>query len=406
MTGPGGRHLPHPDVHYPGKSHESLKAMTDPADAGAVQGVADGWLQLGVQLSQAGIVLQQAVFGSEAEWTGPAADAMRRQLSQVAEWSMTSGANFTEASKAITKQAESAGEAKSAMPEPVPYDPKQMFSDAAPNPFKMAALAWEIPQQYDKHQAAHAEAAEVVARRDVSMIAAAASVPPFEPPPTLEGGGGTGDDPDAGMGDRRNHDRGSWTGDLGGSSNTGTSSGLGTGQSSSGVTGQVGPGSSTGTYPGGTSASGWVPPTTSGGQNGPYPGGPGPGTGGSNNNFGNTFLPGGGRGYGPGDPRGGGGSAGGRGGGAGSGAGHGNGPGSGGRAGAGAFGADAASRGAGAGGAGGGRGGAAGMGGGAGGGRGQGGVDEEHTRASFLQEADPDALFGTDEITAPPVIGG
>ncbi|HEX4226555.1 MAG TPA: hypothetical protein VHZ97_29595 [Pseudonocardiaceae bacterium] len=31
--------------------------------------------------------------------------------------------------------------------------------------------------------------------------------------------------------------------------------------------------------------------------------------------------------------------------------------------------------------------------------------DEEHTTASFLQEADPDALFGTDEVTAPPVIG-
>ncbi len=43
-----------------------------------------------------------------------------------------------------------------------------------------------------------------------------------------------------------------------------------------------------------------------------------------------------------------------------------------------------------------------GMGGGA---RGQGGEDEEHTRASFLQEDDPEAIFGTDEVTAPPVIG-
>ncbi|SDH90672.1 PPE family protein [Actinokineospora alba] len=395
-------------MHYAGQSHESLKGMTDPADAGAVQEVADGWQQLGTQLNQAGILLQQAVFGSEAGWTGPAADAMRHRLSQVAEWSVKSGDNFTEASKAITRQAESAGDAKNAMPEPVPYDPKQMFSDAAPNPFKMAALTWEIPQQYDKHQAAHAEAAEVVAHRDVSMIAAAASVPPFAPPPTLEGGGGTGEDADSGMGDRRNHDRGSWTGDLGGSATTGTS-GVGTGQGSSGVAGQGGPGNSTG-----TTASGWVPPTTNGGgPNGPYPGVPGPGQGGPNN-AGNNFFPGGG-GYGPGDPRGGGprggggggsGSTGGRGGGAGSGAGNGGGPGSGARAGAGAFGADAGSRGGGAGGAGGGRGGAAGMGGGGGGGRGQGGEDEEHTRASFLQEADPDALFGSDEITAPPVIGG
>jgi hypothetical protein len=48
-----------------------------------------------------------------------------------------------------------------------------------------------------------------------------------------------------------------------------------------------------------------------------------------------------------------------------------------------------------------------GMGGGVGAGaRGQGGEDEEHTRASFLQEDDPEAIFGTDQVTAPPVIGG
>ncbi|AXB45558.1 PPE domain-containing protein [Amycolatopsis albispora] len=44
-------------------------------------------------------------------------------------------------------------------------------------------------------------------------------------------------------------------------------------------------------------------------------------------------------------------------------------------------------------------------GGGGGGGRGQGGEDAEHRRASYLEEADPDAIFGTDERTAPPVIG-
>lgn len=55
-------------------------------------------------------------------------------------------------------------------------------------------------------------------------------------------------------------------------------------------------------------------------------------------------------------------------------------------------------------GAGGGRGGMGGMA-GAGGGKGQGGEDKEHKRADFLQENDPESLFGTDEKTAPPVIG-
>jgi hypothetical protein len=31
--------------------------------------------------------------------------------------------------------------------------------------------------------------------------------------------------------------------------------------------------------------------------------------------------------------------------------------------------------------------------------------DGEHQRPSYLVEGDPDAVFGTDEMTAPPVIG-
>jgi hypothetical protein len=53
----------------------------------------------------------------------------------------------------------------------------------------------------------------------------------------------------------------------------------------------------------------------------------------------------------------------------------------------------------------GGRGGGGAFGGAPMGGRGQGEDDDEHQRASFLVEGDPDAVFGTDEMTAPPVIG-
>ncbi|OXM72178.1 MULTISPECIES: hypothetical protein [Amycolatopsis] len=48
---------------------------------------------------------------------------------------------------------------------------------------------------------------------------------------------------------------------------------------------------------------------------------------------------------------------------------------------------------------------ASGMGGGMGAGGAQGAEDEEHTRASFLVEADPDEAFGANVATAPPVIG-
>ncbi|MEY7971502.1 hypothetical protein AB8O38_05820, partial [Saccharomonospora xinjiangensis] len=53
----------------------------------------------------------------------------------------------------------------------------------------------------------------------------------------------------------------------------------------------------------------------------------------------------------------------------------------------------------------GGMGGGAPMGGGAGAGKGQGGEDSDHQRPTYLVEADPDDVFGTNERTAPPVIG-
>ncbi|GAB2744164.1 hypothetical protein [Amycolatopsis magusensis] len=160
--------------------------------------------------------------------------------------------------------------------------------------------------------------------------------------------------------------------------------------------------------PVGTTPSGYQPPPSSKPSKpswpglpgiGPGGGGFGPRGGGAGGDFGaGAFGPGGGI------P-----SAGVGGGGSGGGGGASGAPGAGGRAGAGlpggvggpgapggAQGGPAARGGAGSG---------MGGGGGGGGGRGQGGEDGEHRRASYLEEADPDAIFGTDERTAPPVIG-
>jgi hypothetical protein len=176
--------------------------------------------------------------------------------------------------------------------------------------------------------------------------------------------------------------------------------------------------------PGQTDPGGFVPTPTGP----PGPGGtPGPGGGGGSSGpgFGPGFVPA----TGFGSPGGGGSSGGGSGAGTGTGGGRGSSGGAGGRAGFGSGGGGAASEeggragarpgtgGLAAGGAAaaeaaaargaagaGGRGAAGGMPMGAGG-RGKGDEDTEHKRPSFLVEADPDETFGTDEVTAPPVIG-
>ncbi|MFC4855079.1 hypothetical protein [Actinophytocola glycyrrhizae] len=163
------------------------------------------------------------------------------------------------------------------------------------------------------------------------------------------------------------------------------------------------------------------PPGPNPGQNPNQPGMPGmlppPGFGpngdgrGDGRGGGRGFGPGGGRGFGPGGGGGGmggpgsGGSGGPGSGGGARGLGSGFGPGAGGAAAAGEGSAARGGMGGPGGGAAGGRGA---MGGGMGGGgrRGEGDDDTEHERPSFLVEPDPHDTFGTDEVTAPPVIGG
>ncbi|GLZ42498.1 PPE domain-containing protein [Actinokineospora sp. NBRC 105648] len=444
MTRPGWRHVPRPNVNYQAHDHDALKAMTDPADVGTAQKVADEWKNLGAELRQAGIAIQEAVVGSEASWTGPAGDAMRSRLREVAEWSVQSGKHFSAASTAISGQVDAAEFAQTTMPKPVPYDPGQMYRDAFPNPFKMVALTWEIPQRYAEHTAAHQEAVRVVERRDLLMTASAAAVPAFSAPPELPDGTTEPPDRDSVEG------RGQWgvtnshggrdgyprpstkPGDqVGGSSDRTGGGGRDGGSGGSerpGPTGTQPPGGGPGgpSGPGnpgrpgnpggpdaGTNPDRFAPPSGGGLPTGPdlvngvRPGPVDASTGGHPNGLSGGFTPGG---YDPGAAARSGGLSGrgGAGGGASGGAGgaHGSGErGGAARTGVGTPAAEAAAGRAGSGPAGG-RSGAMGMGGAGAGTRGQGEEDDEHTRAAYLLEADPDSIFGTDERTVPPVIGG
>lgn len=203
-----------------------------------------------------------------------------------------------------------------------------------------------------------------------------------------------------------------------------TPGGNGTGTNPSGNT-PTNPGGRTNPPGGSTNPPGGNTPTNPSGNRPPVgippgglPGGRPPGgQGGDSNQPLPGMLPppgygpngGGGSGFGP---RGGGGGGGFGPGGSGSGGGSGPGARGAGGFGPGAGGAAAAAEGAAARGLGAGAGGRGGMGpmggmGGMGGGgnRGQGEDDSEHERPSFLVEPDPHDTFGTDEVTAPPVIG-
>ncbi|MPZ82025.1 MAG: hypothetical protein GEV28_17185 [Actinophytocola sp.] len=413
MTGQGGRQVPPAESNHAAFDHEQLKKWTDDADTGTSQAFADEWTRTGTVLMDAADSLKRASMGTEAGWTGDAAEAMRQRLGLIAGWSGGTGSQISAAGQTIARQSEAADAARRAMPEPVSYKPADIIRDAPGNGLMALVQLPELMyQRYQESNAAHEEAVRVVAERDQTMSTAAGEVSVFQAPPSLDGSD------DAGYidsGDGSDGAPGS-DGPEPGGPRSGEPGGFGGGPGSGGDSGAPrtsappGGGPPGGGPPVGGSGSPGITTPDSFAPREPAPVGGGP------TGFGSSQPPGVPPGFGPmgGGPGGFGGGAGGSGGGSGGGV-RGGSPGGG--AGAGQPGAGpggrglpgvapgpaaakaAAMRGAAAG-----RGGAP-MSGMPMGGAGRRDEDAEHQRPEFLQEPDPDGIFDTDVLTAPPVIG-
>lgn len=445
-------------ANYMATPHPQLKTMvTEDVDPDSVGETGDLWISAGNAMTRFQSGVAAAINNSEADWQGSAGNAARTFMAQVGNWVGEAGQSAQLAGTQTNLQASALAEAKRSMPEPVDFDVDAANADlqSETNPFELIRKLNDYQAQYDAQQAAHERAATVVGTYD-SNLSGASTMPAFGPPPTLSASSiGESSVENSRVGTTNtntpgtNNPSGTYTPPSSNDPNGpgGTPDIPNTPPDSTGPNGPGGPGGP-GVVPGGPYLPGGPnTPNLPGSPNGPGGGGTtpsgdlpglpglpgpgqfpvGPGPGGGGNQIGqNPYVPplpvgglpgpnGGGdygRGGGPGSGRYGGGPGGNGFGGPGSGAGGGQGaagrgPGVGGLgAGAGAMGEGAPVRGGAAGAVG--RGGVGGgMAGGplGGGRRGDGEDDDEHKRPSFLVEGDPDAVFGTDQMTAPPVIG-
>jgi hypothetical protein len=435
-----------PNTHYMSYEHDALQTMVkDKVSPGVSQDMSDDWISLGNEMVEHQGFFVEAIGKSESEWRGTSGDKARQFIADVANYIGKAGQSAQLAGKQESLHSQALSSATNSMPEPIPFNVDQANADlkSTTDPFSYITKYTSYMVTYQRSQAAHQEAADVVTAYDTSL-SGASTMPAFDKPPQMAGstppnppggvdepGGSGGKEPGSGGTGGGSITGGGGTGGAGTGGGTGGGAGIGGGGGrlpGGGGSGGGGAGGGSG-IGGGGSGSGGRPGIGTPGQgfDPSLGGGPNPGGGGFNNNNPN-FSGGGpmpmgpmGGGFGGDETRrgggGGGGGAGGGRGGFGSGAG-GGGVGAGGAgAGRGGFGpgagvgglaAEQAAMGrtgtaAGLGGRG-----AAGMGGmgGMGAGRGQGGEDEEHERPSYLVEPDPDSTFGTDEMTAPPVIGG
>jgi hypothetical protein len=400
-------------AHYQGISHQDLyKSVTQGVDPAGVTGISDTWLRIGNGLANLQSTVAQSIASSQVTWTGNAAEQARQSIATLGNQSGHAGQSAQLAGVLTAQQSEALSTAKNTVPEP----PRTPFSAAAAqqqlqtisDPVAFAKQAASDHATAVAQQASHKLAAHVVQQYDQTVSQTSASMPAFAPAPPVARPGqhvpvstpertGPGGGPAGG-------------GPTGPGSITNGNSTHGSHTSVGHTTGSVTPTFPTVDPDQHTSTAGFVPPesTTGGptfGSVGPLGtgvgtgGGPGS-TGGLPGEFGlGGFGAGGGGGFAAGGSGGLGGSgAGGRFGAGGSGGSDASGAGAG-RAGVGGAGAAAAEE-AGTGGSAGSRG-MGGMGAGRGA-KGQG--DAEHKRPDWLLEND-EGIFGTDELTAPPVIG-
>ncbi|WP_199430815.1 hypothetical protein [Qaidamihabitans albus] len=427
------------NADYQGHDHASLtRYVTEDLEPAQVTEASDAYHKLHLAFEEFSKELSSAVSRSRNEWEGDAANSAHGYFSSLTTWADGNSQNAQLASEVMFQQAEAGSTVKNRMPEEIPFNWETEMKKWGSNPLDIVDNINNTMETHRASQEAHAQAASVMTQYDNDLYTAASKQPVFaEPPKFGEGDGRAGivggpmPGPAAPAGNGGTDASGYVGGGVPGGSvpggggsgsipgGVGSVPGGGGSVPGGGGSGGVAPvptplpagrGTGSGSLPGdsGTRPSGYRPPTT-GVPRGSSPGGQGPmgmgampmggmaAAGGAGGGSGGDYSSKMGRGmggFGPGGSAGAGG-AGTPGAGTGSGAAK---PGGVGGVGPGAAGGAGAAAAAGRGGMG------AGMG-GAGRGGAQGGGDEEHQRPTYLVEGDPDEVFGTDQRTAPPVIG-
>ena len=404
-----------PAHNYLSFPHPALRSMVNTgADAGSVGQVGDTWIEIGNDLTGFQSDISSALARSETTWTGPAAEQARQSVAGLGNKVAGTGQAAQLTGIATHQQSQAVADARNHMPEvpAVSYNPQtsQQQAQTTTDPIAHALLPTQDAAAASAQTQAHQQAAHVVQTLDTTLAQSSANMPSYSSTTASKvvRTSTSGSSPSAAATGTAHYSRNTAPHSTAGQGDTpGSSSAPGNSDTPTNLghtaPSQAGSGLSTpSSFPiSGSQGNGWVSSPSAG------PGGTS--SGGATGGGGGLGVVGyGGPSY---DGLDGGPSDGGRIGGydsgsSGVGSQRSGGAGSGGsRSGVGS-GAAAAEEEAMSRGAAGARG-ASGMSGmGAGARKGNGGEDTEHERPSYLVEPDPDSIFGADQRTIKPVIGG
>lgn len=178
---------PTPTANYPAYEHvEMQRQVTEEFDPALAGRIADEWKAIGATLTELAVDFTVIVNGSEAGWTGSAAEGARAALAKVGEFSDLTGDHFTATGAALQAQTNVAAEAKARMPKPVEFNPGQMLLEGMGGGIVgVAALPVTMPLRWAESEGAKAQAVQVMRDRDEGMRSATSSMPGFDEVPSV-----------------------------------------------------------------------------------------------------------------------------------------------------------------------------------------------------------------------------
>lgn len=188
LTGTGNwAAVPHEELYA------SVHTNNNPAEAYALS---REWTQLGNMMAENSRVMDATIRGTEAGWTGPAAEVARQATLKLATWGGDAAQTSQYMGTRIADQGLAAERAKAAMPEPVTFDYEGMLRQG----FASGGLAGLVQAAQDvqvasaQAQTAHLQAAQVMADMEAQSKSVDETTPRFVRPPETASDGATRQD--------------------------------------------------------------------------------------------------------------------------------------------------------------------------------------------------------------------
>ncbi|GAA2786774.1 WXG100 family type VII secretion target [Saccharopolyspora taberi] len=185
---PGADNALRETQNWASRSHRELyQAVHADNDPGRVGELADDWVRLSREMSEASQNMAERLRDTETGWRGRAADAARSAIQKLADWNDEAGRTAGSLGDRISEQGRIMERARAEMPEPVEgaeaMEAVAAATFASGNLEGFARASMDARALREQSSSAHQQAVEVMTRMENDSRVIDGDTPRFVPPP-------------------------------------------------------------------------------------------------------------------------------------------------------------------------------------------------------------------------------